>query len=134
MRIETLRLVGYRSFQSSEIEFSPTLTTIVGENAVGKSSLRSAVNLVLSQTQTDQDIMNIVDYPYSTVGDLEIDLAVSVGTDTIMDGFEASWLNGLQVSLDRRPFRDWVESVSDVLVMNMTRPDSGRPSPTTHPR
>ncbi len=48
MRISRLSLRNYRAYESLDLELSPGMNVIVGENNVGKSSLMQAVQLVMS--------------------------------------------------------------------------------------
>ena|SRR5437667_1951169 len=58
MRISQLRLRNYRAYESLDLDLSPGMNVIVGENNVGKSSLMQGVQLVMnlpSGTQLSRD-------------------------------------------------------------------------------
>lgn len=48
MIIKNLKIANFRNFNQFKIEFSPKITVIVGDNAVGKTSIIEAVNCVSS--------------------------------------------------------------------------------------
>lgn len=48
MTITKIKLKNYKNFKNTEIAFNPTRNIIIGENGVGKSSILTAISLVLS--------------------------------------------------------------------------------------
>lgn len=51
MKIKTLKINGFKKFEKFEISFNDRLSVIVGENEVGKSTILSAIDIVLNQTE-----------------------------------------------------------------------------------
>ena len=51
MKIKTLKINGFKKFEKFEIAFNDRLSVIVGENEVGKSTILSAIDIVLNQTE-----------------------------------------------------------------------------------
>lgn len=47
MKINTLKLTNYRSFENLDLEFDPTLTILIARNGAGKSSILDAIALNL---------------------------------------------------------------------------------------
>lgn len=48
LKIEKLRMINYKRFTDTSVEFDPNLTVICGKNGAGKSSVLSGVAILLS--------------------------------------------------------------------------------------
>ncbi len=78
MHLGTLSIKGFRSYRNVTLRFDPALTTLVGENNVGKSTVWQAIQrLLLVQGIGSQD------YPYGVTApvSLAIDITLSDGLD-----------------------------------------------------
>ena len=72
MRIKSLHLVGFRSYIDQTIHFEPAITTIVGENNTGKSTISLAIRYLLMHLASGPPYTPDMDHPYGEVGYLAI--------------------------------------------------------------
>ncbi len=63
MRIKSLNIQGFRCFRDLSMTFNPQLTTLVGENGTGKSTVGLAVSKLFRQCVTTSDEFRAEDYP-----------------------------------------------------------------------
>lgn len=57
--IEKIRLFNYKRFQSFEVAFDPQLNILVGDNEAGKSSILSAIDLVISGSKNKVELQSL---------------------------------------------------------------------------
>lgn len=82
LRIETLRIREFRGINDLTIEFSG-LTTMVGENATGKSTIGLAIQKNLLQAATNENQIKAEDYPYGVSGSTEIRLGLILSIEEL---------------------------------------------------
>lgn len=62
MYIKSIKIINFRNFKEKIIEFSPEITVILGNNAVGKTSIVEAVNCLSSiksfRTNDNKELIN----------------------------------------------------------------------------
>lgn len=78
MIVRKLKIQNFRNFRTLDLEFSPKMTVIVGDNAVGKTSVIEAINCISSiksfRTNEYQDLINDSSKYFYLEADLEEDL------------------------------------------------------------
>jgi putative ATP-dependent endonuclease of OLD family len=57
--IQKIKLKNFKRFKSFEVRFDKTLNILVGDNAAGKSSLLSAIDLVLSASRSKTETIGL---------------------------------------------------------------------------
>lgn len=57
--IEKVKLLNYKRFQNFEITFDPQLNILVGDNEAGKSSILSAIDLVISGSKNKVELQSL---------------------------------------------------------------------------
>jgi len=62
MKIDQLLIRGFKRFEKFEIKFNDTLTIIVGENEVGKSTILEALDIVLNKRLFMKEDTSLVRY------------------------------------------------------------------------
>ncbi len=71
MHLQSLTLKGFRSYQETTVTFDPSLTTLVGENNVGKSTISLALTKLFARlSDTSVGVIGLEDYPYGVQGPL----------------------------------------------------------------
>jgi predicted ATPase len=76
MRIESLKIQGFRGIENLYLEFEEGITTLVGENNTGKSSVGTALARVFQSGATKTSGLPADDYPYGVTGPFNIDVGV----------------------------------------------------------
>jgi len=78
MIIKTINIKGFRSIQDESLTFQSGLTTLVGENNVGKSSIGLALNKLFTQATIGNDQISKQDYPYGREAPLTIEATLEL--------------------------------------------------------
>jgi len=63
MHIKSISIKGFRSIRDCNLTFEPSLTTLVGENSTGKTTISLALNNLLAACQSALSMAGS-DYPY----------------------------------------------------------------------
>jgi hypothetical protein len=77
MRIESLKIQRFRGIEDLYLEFEAGITTLVGENNTGKSSVGDALGRVFQAGAGNQSGLASVDYPYGVTGPFIIDVGAT---------------------------------------------------------
>jgi AAA domain, putative AbiEii toxin, Type IV TA system len=85
MRINSIGLKGFRSYKDELINIQPDLTTFVGENNVGKSSVGLALSKVIASCIANGNQITKEDYPYGHKGLLLIDVIIEFTDDELWE-------------------------------------------------
>lgn len=125
MRLKSLQIQGFRSYKDFEITFAPGLTTFVGENSVGKSTVAIALIMLFNHTVTSGDLLTSPwDYPYGIVGPVTIRAIVDLSAEEVNQ-----WIvDKLRVPslLNAPAFEDWSRRQGQEVMVTLRRPG---PSP-----
>ena len=57
--IKKIKLLNFKRFQDITIEFDPSLNLLIGDNEAGKSSVLSAIDIVLSGSKSKIETIGI---------------------------------------------------------------------------
>ena len=76
MRIKSLNVQGFRCFRDLSLTFDPQLTTLVGENGTGKSTIGLAVSKLITQFISGGNEISQEDYPYGIPGQLAVEATI----------------------------------------------------------
>ena len=75
MIVRKIKIQYFRNFNTLNLEFSPKMTVIVGDNAVGKTSVIEAINCISTiksfRTNEYQDLINDSSEYFYLEADLE---------------------------------------------------------------
>ena len=95
MRIKSLHIEGFRSIVELDIEFERGITTLLGENATGKSTIVLALSRLTSQLQEPQgDAIKQEDYPYFVIDELSIRAEIQLSSLERLRGLVQPILGG----------------------------------------
>ena len=53
--IKTMRIIGFKKFKDTKIDFNEHINIIVGENEAGKSTILEAIDIVINQLYKNSD-------------------------------------------------------------------------------
>jgi predicted ATPase len=108
MRIKALHLQRFRSVQDLTVDFDAGLTTLVGENGVGKSTIGIALNVLLVRFVSGGDPIGPGDYPYGVFAETTIEAVFDLTRDEIENLFlRRGLIPGTVVGEDARMLRRW---------------------------
>lgn len=99
MRIDKIRIKGFRNFNDEEIVFQPK-TLIIGANDVGKTNLLYALRLLFDKTINEHDLeLTDSDYnAYSGTDEIEITVTIcDITEDCLLSAFVGSVKDGITV-------------------------------------
>ena len=77
MRIDSLKIQGFRGIENLNLEFEADITTLVGENNTGKSSVGHALATVFQSGAGNRSGLEPEDQPYGVAGPFTIDVGVT---------------------------------------------------------
>lgn len=83
MRINSIRIRGFRCFDNLSLEFDPHLTILVGENNTGKSATEAALRKLFTYIASGTDSIQPHDYPYGNPCPLTIEAALTLSSSEV---------------------------------------------------
>jgi len=122
MRLGTLSIKGFRSYQSVALRFDPAITTLVGENNVGKSTVWQAVQrLLLGGHGIGQD-----DYPYGVAAPLTLAIDITLSDEELhgRDGVIERMRQGFAsyVGDDASLVHEWLRGLGSHITVQIDQP------------
>ena len=109
--------------------FEPTITTLVGENASGKSTVVTAFARVVEQGNSSSDVIVGEDYPYGVRGSLRIEASITL-TESVLNDLFIHYLARTGQSTDRDPdVVEWLQGRGRTITLIIDRP--GEPTRPT---
>lgn len=129
MRIKSLNIRGFRCFRDLSLTFDPQLTTLVGENGTGKSTIGLAVSKLITQCISGGDEISDEDYPYGIPGHLAIEATLDLSPNEVETILIAPLL-GTRIADDDEissKLRQWLLDQGPEIVLSLTRPGAGSP-------
>jgi len=105
--IQKIKLVNFKRFPSLEIEFNDDLNLLIGDNEAGKSSILSAIDLVLSGSQNKVEsfgidaLLNIQAVESFFAGQKQYDRLPKLEVELYLNNQQNSELNGRANSENR---------------------------------
>ncbi len=127
MILKTLTIEGFRSYQKGTITFDPSLTILVGENNVGKSTIATAIERVAAQLSNETtDIFSIEDYPYLNLGPLALLLTIELSAIEIDELIITIIINRMtNFTPDQKVrVREWFLKQGNIVTIDITRPST----------
>lgn len=110
MRIDSISISGYRSLEDFTVEFESDLTTFVGENNTGKSSIFAALSFLIHATADGRTGLPLEDCPYGLVGPYRISASL-VLTDNEIETILIQRLTHGNIDPDRKSLlEEWVHN------------------------
>ena len=131
MYIRSLRLQGFRCFQDAEFDFAPDVTTLVGENGVGKSSIGRALRCVFSQAVNESgDVVGTSDFPFFAESPLLLQVRLQLEPKEVREFFVKPLLPQGAGVLEPEDFEEWVVSQGCDAVITLKRPGQAQVTTT----
>jgi hypothetical protein len=113
MQLRSLELQNFRSYSNAFLTFDPRLTTLVGENNTGKSSIGAAIWRALSGGGFPQE-----ELPYGVLTRSVIALTLALSTDEMSELRYTLGLLRRQETADQK-YLHWLESLGNDLTIQL---------------
>lgn len=119
MRIKSLHIQRFRSIQDLTLDFDTGLTTLVGENGVGKSTIGIALNKLIRTFSEGGDQITSEDYPYGEPAEVAIEATFNL----VQDEIENLFLQGRLVppklpDANTRLLSEWFKNQGDSVTLS----------------
>lgn len=95
MRLDRIKIRNFRSCSDTDLELSPDLTVLVGENASGKSAVIDAIRLTTRSAKQDRSLRYSPDRDHTFGSRADQPSTVELRFDGLSDGQKAAFLTQL---------------------------------------
>lgn len=121
MHLTSISLQGFRSIGNADVRFNKGVTTFVGENGTGKSTISFALRKLIDQTNSGDQFV-IADYPYgSTDHELRVEAEFELSDQEIRD-LLVEKLFPDEIALSISPLGQWLSKRPSRITASVERP------------
>ena len=129
MIIKSIQIRGFRAIQELSLPFEPGLTTLVGENGTGKSTIALAFNTLASNCRSPQP-MDPQNYPYGVFTPSSIEATFDLTSDEIFELVSPSVIPEACSSESKQLLAAWLHNQGTEIKVTQPFPDaSGHRNP-----